>query len=144
MKHVVLLTALLFSFCLLGQDWKENYTEALLTSQQENKPLVLVFSGSDWCGPCKRLDRNIWQSETFKTYAAEHYVLYNADFPRKKTNKLPEERLNANKQLAERYNPKGHFPLVLVLNGQEEVLGKTGYAKISPDAYVSLLNSFVK
>ncbi|MEK6154736.1 thioredoxin family protein [Flavobacteriaceae bacterium 3-367] len=144
MKHSILITALLFSCCLLGQDWKGNYAEALLASKQESKPLVLVFSGSDWCGPCKRLDRNIWQSEAFKAYASQHYILYNADFPRKKTNKLPEEKINANKQLAERYNPKGHFPLVLVLNGQEEVLGKTGYEKVSPDAYLSLLNSFIK
>ena len=70
-------------------------------------------------------------------------MLYRADFPRKKVNQLPQEQLNQNKELAERYNTKGYYPLVLVLDKSEQVLGKTGYQKISPKAYIDVLNSFL-
>lgn len=134
---------LFFSVLVTGQDWKQNYKEALQLANAENKPLILVFSGSDWCPPCKRLDKNIWKSQTFKNFSAENYVLYNADFPRKKANKLSQELLYQNKRLAEQFNPKSQYPLVLVLDGEEQVLGTTGYRKISPEAYITVLNSFL-
>jgi thioredoxin-related protein len=127
-----------------AQNWKSSYEEALSISKEENKPIVLVFAGSDWCAPCIKLERNIWQSEAFVSYSNEHYVLYKADFPRKKTNQLAADVKEQNNKLAETYNPKGHFPLVVLLNSNEKVLGNTGYNKLSPDEYISLLNSFVK
>lgn len=127
-----------------AQNWESSFEQALLLSKQEKKPIILVFSGSDWCAPCIKLERDIWQSEEFKTYADEHYVLYKADFPRKKVNRLSDEIKGQNDKLAKKYNPNGHFPLVTVLNSNEEVLGNTGYKKLSPDQYMSLLNSFVK
>jgi len=103
-----------------------------------------VFAGSDWCAPCIKLERNIWQSSEFKTYAKNHYVLYKADFPRKKANQLSEELTKQNAELAERLNSKGHFPLIVILDSNDRVLGKTGYKKLNPDAYISLLNTFIK
>ena len=130
---------------LCSQQWKGDYSEALNAAQQENKPLILVFSGSDWCGPCIRLKKKILESAAFSKHADEHYVLYNADFPRKKKNLLPTEIMDANKRLAEKFNPKGYFPLVVVLDGQESVLGKTGFdKKLTPENYIGLLNSYVK
>jgi thioredoxin-related protein len=143
MRYSLVICALFFSALVSAQDWKQNYSEALEQAISEDKPLILVFSGSDWCPPCKRLDRNIWTSEKFKSFSAKEYVLYKADFPRKKVNKLPQEQLNQNKKLAERFNPKGHYPLVLVLDKSEQVLGTTGYQKISPEAYIAVLNSFL-
>ena len=137
-------------FCFLfgslqAQEWQENFDDALALANDENKPIVLVFSGSDWCAPCIRLKRTILESEDFRNYAASHYVLYNADFPRKKKNQLPLEKLNSNKRLAEKYNPTGYFPLVVVMDKQESVLGKTGFdRKATPEEYISLLNGFVK
>ena len=127
-----------------AQDWKSSYEEALSISKADNKPIVLVFAGSDWCAPCIKLERNIWQSKIFVSYSNEHYVLYKADFPRKKANQLTADVKEQNNKLAERYNPNGHFPLVVVLNSNEAVLGHTGYKNISPDQYISLLNSLVK
>ncbi len=142
-------TFLLLSLCTVqlvsAQDWKGDYEDALNTAQHDKKPLILVFSGSDWCGPCIRLKKKVLESETFSTYADDNYVLYNADFPRKKKNLLPKERMDVNKRLAEKFNPNGYFPLVVVLDSQESVLGKTGFdKKLSPEKYIGLLNSFVK
>ena len=135
---------LFFSVLVSAQDWKQDYNEALEQAIAEDKPLILVFSGSDWCSPCKRLDKNIWTSDKFKSFSSKEYVLYKADFPRKKINKLPQEQLNQNKKLAERFNPKGYYPLVLVLDKSEQVLGTTGYQKIGPEAYIAVLNSFLQ
>jgi thioredoxin-related protein len=134
----------MFSALVSAQDWKESYSEVLHLAEKESKPILLVFAGSDWCAPCIRLERNIWQSEAFVSYSNEHYILYKADFPRKKTNQLAADVKEQNNKLAETYNPNGHFPLVAVLNSKEEVLGMTGYKKLSPDQYISLLNSFIK
>ncbi len=131
------------TICLSGQDWQENYGSALSIAQTEDKPLIVVFAGSDWCGPCKKLEKKIWQSDVFKTYASENYVLYKADFPRKKANQLSKEKVAENGKLAALYNPKGHFPLVVVLNKREDVLGKVGYEKVDATGYLSLLNAFV-
>lgn len=144
MKNLALVLFLLFSFSLSGQEWIGDYKEVLSQASANDKPIVLVFAGSDWCAPCIKLERNIWQSNEFSTYASENYILYKADFPRKKANKLSKEKAETNGQLAEKYNPKGYFPLVVILNKGEEVLGTTGYANVSPKEYISLINSFIK
>lgn len=144
MKKIISLILFLFSAVVFSQNWQPTYGEALACAKENNKPLILVFSGSDWCAPCIKLDKSIWQSEDFKSYAKENYVMYRADFPRKKSNRLSEEITGQNNELAERFNPKGHFPLVVVLNENEEILGTTGYKKITPWEYISLLNTLIK
>lgn len=136
-------------FCLffgtLQAQWQESFEDALELAEEANKPIVLVFSGSDWCAPCIRFKRNILDSEDFKDYSESHYVLYNADFPRKKKNELPVEKSNSNKSLAAQFNPNGYFPLVVVLDKEKAILGKTGFdRRTSPKAFISLLNNFVR
>ena len=142
-----LIYILLFASCgmLQAQQWQESFDDALTKAAIEDKPIVLVFSGSDWCAPCIRLKRHVFDSDAFKAYALEHYVMYDADFPRKKKNQLPEEKLNVNKSLAEKYNPKGYFPLVVVMDKDQHVLGTTGFvARTSPEKYIKALNKFLK
>ncbi|TMM53140.1 thioredoxin family protein [Maribacter algarum] len=144
MKIVAPILFFFFSICTFAQDWEDTYAETVATSVDQNKPIVLVFAGSDWCAPCIKLDKTIWQSEEFKTYSKENYILYKADFPRKKANQLSAEMAQQHALLAERFNPKGHFPLVVVLNQEEKVLGKMGYKKTTPEDYISLLNNCLK
>ncbi|MDF0715953.1 thioredoxin family protein [Muricauda sp. 334s03] len=142
-----LIYILLFASCgmLQAQQWQDSFDDALTKAAGEDKPIVLVFSGSDWCAPCIRLKRHVFDSDAFKEYALEHYVMYDADFPRKKKNQLPEEKLNVNKSLAEKYNPKGYFPLVVVMDKDQNVLGTTGFvARTSPEKYIKTLNKFLK
>lgn len=141
MRIITPLLLFLFSTCFYGQDWMPSYGEAVTAAEKEGKPIVLVFSGSDWCAPCIKLDKTIWQSGEFKSYSQKNYVLYKADFPRKKTNQLSDKLARENSELAERFNPKGHFPLVVVLDAGENVLGKMGYKKVIPKDYISLLNN---
>lgn len=127
-----------------AQEWSESYTQALEKAATEHKNVLLVFSGSDWCGPCIKLDTQIWQSKEFIKYARQNLVLFKADFPRKKKNKLPEKVSVANAEIANTFNPNGYFPLVLLLNKEEEILGKTGYKNVSPSEYIRHLTTFVK
>lgn len=135
---------LFFASTLFAQAWKASYKEALTEAQKKDSPILLVFAGSDWCAPCIKLDREIWQSDTFRNYAASNFILYKADFPRKKANRLSESRTEQNDKLAEKFNPNGHFPLVVLLDSNEHILGETGYIKSTPEAYVEHLKSFVK
>jgi len=143
MERIVLIIALLFSVMLSAQNWSKAYDDALAISSKENKPILLVFSGSDWCGPCIKLDKEIWKSNEFSSYSTK-VVLYKADFPRKKDNKLPESLAKSNAMLAEKFNPNGFFPLVVLLDKNQKVLGQTGYKKMPPADYIAHLSTFVK
>jgi len=127
-----------------AQDWQESFTEALAMAKEVDKPLILVFAGSDWCGPCIKLDKEIWQSAAFKEYSKDNFILYKADFPRKKANKLSGAFARQNEKLAEKYNSQGHFPLVVILDEEGNILGKTGYNKGTPATYIAHLNTFLK
>jgi len=105
---------------------------------------MLVFAGSDWCVPCMKLDRHIFQSSKFQKYAEDKLIFYKADFPRKKANQLAPEIVSVNNQLAEKFNPKGHFPLVVLLDSNEKIIGTFGYQNKPIEDYISLLNSFLK
>jgi len=137
------LILLFISSSLLAQDWQTDFEKTKELAATENKTIILVFQGSDWCAPCMKLEKEIWQSNEFKTFAKEHYVLYKADFPRKKVNQLDSEQVKRNKALAEKYNSKGYFPFVAVIDKNGKVLGETGYKKMTPKEYINHLESFI-
>ena len=125
-----------------AQEWLTDIKKAKELATTKNCNIILVFQGTDWCAPCIKLEKEIWNSEEFKNYAKENFVLLKAEFPRKKKNKLPEEQQKQNNLLAEKYNKQGYFPLVVVLDKNGNVLGTTGYKKITPTEYIKILTSF--
>lgn len=143
MKTLFISLLFLFTAVILNaQEWQTDYNTALNQAKNENKNIILVFSGSDWCAPCIKLEKEILNSEDFKNYASENFVLLKAEFPRKKKNKLSEEQQEKNNQLAEKYNKQGYFPCVVVLDAAGKVKGVTGYKNISPKEYIKILTSF--
>lgn len=144
MKNIFLIALLLFSTLGFAQNWTTNFDEAKATADKENKNILLVFSGSDWCAPCIKLDKNVWQSEAFKAYANDKFVLLRADFPKKKANVLPEALKNANLALAEKYNKEGFFPLVVVLDKNGKVMAKKGYENQTAEKFVAELQDIIK
>jgi thioredoxin-related protein len=129
---------------MYSQDWKTSLDEAKAIALKENKNIILVFSGSDWCAPCIKLDKNIWQSDPFIEEAKKSWVLVKADFPKKKNKALTEELKAQNALLAEKYNKEGNFPLVVIMDKNGKVLGKTGFKNITPQEYINQLHSFEK
>lgn len=139
--------SLLFLFTLLvnsiySQNWQTNFDEVKKQAQASNKNIILVFSGSDWCAPCIKLDKEIFKSNEFIFYSNEHFILLKADFPRKKQNTLTAEQQEHNRQLAKTYNKNGYFPFVVTLSPAGKVLGQMGYEKISPTEYIHKLAAF--
>lgn len=142
-KKIILSIFLLFTlYSINAQEWLTDIDMAKKVALQKNQKIILVFQGSDWCAPCIKLDTEIWSTPEFIAYSKEHYVLLKADFPRKKKNMLDKKQQEKNNQLAEKYNTTGFFPYVVVLDKNAHVLGSTGYKKVSPTAYIEILNSF--
>lgn len=144
MKKFFLLLLLTTFSTSFSQNWETNFAEAKVKAAKENKNIILVFSGSDWCAPCIKLDKKVWQSEAFDKASKENWIIYKADFPKKKGNQLPEELANQNKALAEKYNKAGNFPLVVLLDKNGKVLGMESFKNISAEEYVQLIHSFEK
>jgi len=143
-KTIILFLVLISSFNVFAQNWIKDIDEAKQIAASENKTIILVFQGSDWCAPCIKLDREIWSTEEFKTYAKDHYVMLQADFPRKKKNSLSNEQQEKNNNLAEKYNKNGYFPFVVVLDKNGKILKESGYLKTTPSQYIELLNTTSK
>ncbi len=119
-------------------DWSSSFETAKAAAVKEHKYILLNFSGSDWCGPCIRLHKEIFESETFSGFAHNNLVMLNADFPRQKKNQLEKSIQKQNEQLAERYNDKGIFPLTLLLDADGKTI-KTweGLPKESPEEFIN-------
>lgn len=144
MKKIIILLLLFTGTIGYSQNWNSSFVEAQKKAVTENKNILLVFSGSDWCAPCIKLDKTIWKSEEFNKEATENWILYKADFPKKKANLLSLELTAENKKIAERYNKEGNFPLVLLLDPSGKVLGITGYKNVTPQEYIQIIHSFEK
>lgn len=125
-----------------AQEWLTDFETAKNVAFEQNKKIILVFQGSDWCAPCIKLNTEIWSSDEFIAYAKNHFVMLRADFPKKEKNKLSESQQQENIKLMEKFNKSGFFPYVVILNNKGEVLGNTGYKKVSPETYIELLNDY--
>ena len=135
-----LLTLLLFT-SLAPLIWSVNFKDAEEIAKKEHKMIFVNFSGSDWCGPCIRLRKEILESTTFEKYATDHLVLVRADFPRQKKNNLSKEQTKLNEQLADKYNPEGKFPFSLLLDEDGKIIKEwDGYPKETADQFVEQIN----
>ncbi|REE81918.1 thioredoxin-related protein [Lutibacter oceani] len=139
---IAILFLFIGSYTMYSQNWNTNFDDAKNLALKENKNIILVFQGSDWCAPCIKLDREIWSTPEFIKYSKQHFIMFKADFPRKSKNRLTEKQQIQNKRLMEKYNKPGYFPYVVVLNKKGEVLGNTGYKKTTPSEYIKILISF--
>ena len=120
--------------------WSEDFAACQAKAAQLKKPIFALFTGSDWCIWCKRLEGEILSKEEFANYAAENLILFKADFP----NAIEQSAaLKAqNKELGKKYGIRG-YPTVLLLDAKGEVIGKTGYRKGGPASYVENLKSML-
>lgn len=144
MKNIAVVLLFFITALVNAQTWVTNIEEAKTLAAKENKTILLVFSGSDWCAPCMKLEKVVWKSEEFKQEAENKWVLLRADFPKKKGNQLSAELTASNKKLAEKYNKGGNFPLVVMLDKTGKVIGMTGFKNVTAEEYIKMINSLVK
>jgi thioredoxin-related protein len=120
MKYLLIITAIALSS--LGTKWEPNFENAKKTAKEKNELILLNFSGSDWCGPCIRMHKEIFNDAAFLKMAEQNLVMVNADFPRNKKNQLAATVKKQNEALADAYNPTGKFPLTVLINADGKVL----------------------
>ena len=116
--------------------WLTNFETAQARARSEKKLLLINFTGSDWCPPCIMLERQVFSQPEFKEYAAQHLILLEVDFPRRK--ELSEEQKAANAKLAEQYGIYA-FPTVVVLDSNGKALGQLGYMRGGPKTFIAAL-----
>ena len=105
--------------------WSTSYSEGLAIAKKTGKPMLVDFTGKDWCGPCMELKKNVFDTDTFKRWADKNVVLIELDFPpQNSTRQTPEENI----QFARQYRIQG-YPTVLFISPDEQVLGRTGYGQ---------------
>lgn len=138
-----LVTILLFMLFTPFVTWLGDFNTAKVEATQAHKLILINFSGSDWCGPCIRLRKEILESPGFEGYAAEHLILVRADFPRQKKNQPSKEQVKLNEALAEKYNSEGKFPYTLLVDESGKVLKAwDGYPDETPEQFVADIRKY--
>lgn len=137
---ISLVLSLAFTACALAAGWEDNFDQALSEAKQAGKYVLMDFSGSDWCGWCVRLDKEVFDRPAFKKYAKENLVLFIADFPRQtpQGSRLKKQ----NQELASRYGIRG-FPTVVLLSPAGEEVARTGYRPGGAEGYVEHLKGII-
>jgi thioredoxin-related protein len=138
MKTVLFILA--SSLLFYSGDWLSDFDQAKQVAKESNKLILLSFSGSDWCGPCIKMKKDVFDKPEFQDFANQHLVLVRADFPRNKKNQLDAKQREHNERLAEQYNSKGKFPLTVLLDANGKVLYEwDGYQGKSASEFVNEL-----
>jgi len=110
-----------------GEGWLKNYDEALAEAKKEKRNVLVYFTGSDWCPPCKMLKKDLFDTEDFKTVATNYTLLY-IDIPRRR-DILSVEQMKHNTDLMAKINSGGVFPLMIILDAKGTQLDKySGYS----------------
>jgi protein disulfide-isomerase len=137
----LLLTLGILSSAMADPSWETDYNKAQNQAKAGNKLVLLDFTGSDWCGWCIKLNREVFSKPEFKDYATKNLVLVEIDFPRAKaqTDSLKKQ----NEQLASQYGIQG-FPTIIVLNGQGRKVGELGYMEGGASAFIAELEKLRK
>lgn len=124
-----------------SEGWETNFEKASAKAKAEGKHVLIDFSGSDWCGWCIKLDKEVFSQKAFKAYAEENLVLVLADFPRD-TSGQSEELQKQNKALSEKFGIRG-FPTIYILDPNGKTVDKTGYQAGGPEAYVEYIKGVI-
>jgi thioredoxin-related protein len=123
-----------------GFELMTDFEVAKSQAKINNKPILLIFSGSDWCGWCVKLDQEVFSTPEFKEWAAENAISVIADFPARK--ELPAELKMQNEKLRDTYGVTG-FPTVLLLKDDGSVIARTGYQRGGAANYIRHLKMFM-
>jgi len=101
-----------------------DYKKALETAKAEKKPVMVNFTGSDWCGWCIKLKKEVFSQSDFQKFAKEKLVLLEVDFPQKK--ELPAETKAQNDKLQKEFQIQG-YPTIVILDPSGKELDRGGY-----------------
>lgn len=122
--------------------WVTDLPVAQAQARKENKLVLMNFTGSDWCGWCKKLQKEVFSTKEFEQYAKANVVLVEIDFPDKKPQ--TQQLKAANEALQGKFKAEG-YPTIVVLNKDgKEVWRQVGYLAGGPAAWIDRLNAAKK
>jgi protein disulfide-isomerase len=146
MKHFLITITSMFALALgavAGESgWLDDFEAAKKQAKEENKTILINFTGSDWCGWCIRLEKEVFSKKEFKDFAKDNLVLMEADFPNKK--KLSAKVKAQNKKLDKEYKVEGYPTLYLVDAEGKRLTDDIGYREGGAQAYVDHLKTLMK
>ncbi|MDY0083087.1 MAG: thioredoxin family protein [Ignavibacteriaceae bacterium] len=148
MKKIALLMILFSLFSIACSEsgakdslnWETNLETALEKAKQENKAVLVNFTGSDWCIWCQRLSDEVFSENEFESFANDNLILVKLDFP-KNIEQTVETKMY-NNQLAQKFGIQG-FPTILLFNSQGQMVLQTGYQPGGAANYVSHLKGYL-
>lgn len=132
-----ILSTPLFCFCQMNNSPDQAFSAAL----ENGKPVLLYFSGSDWCLPCQRFNKTIISDSSFKKYAYGNLVVIEADFPQKST--LTKQQVLWNEKLAEEFDPNGIFPYLLLVHADKTIISSLEYLHYDPQQFIEEINKAI-
>ncbi|NRT16066.1 protein disulfide-isomerase [Flavobacterium sp. 28A] len=150
MKKIVILFLLIFGVQFAQSQelvWHTNVKEAIAVSEKQKRPLLLFFTGSDWCGWCIRLQKEVLLTPEFKKWASENVVLVELDYPRRtpQTNEIKAQNIELQQAFGIQGFPTIHFAKGITKNDKVnfEGLGSTGYVAGGPTAWLAVADKIV-
>lgn len=142
MKYIAFLVFFISTVSLQAQEakWHTDFEKAKKVAKQQNKPIIMYFTGSDWCGPCKMLKKDFWLDQKFLAKAND-FVLLEVDIPFRDDIISPSQ-MKKNMKLQDKYNKDKSFPTTLLLDANGRVKGEvSGYSMLRDTApYYAFLN----
>ena len=121
-------------------NWLTDLSVVQAKAKEEGKPILMDFTGSDWCGWCIKLKKEVFSKPAFIDYANEHLILMTVDFPNRKQQE--ESLKDQNNTLLDNYGVKA-FPTIILVDAEGKVLGETSYRRGGPEAYIDHLKSLL-
>jgi protein disulfide-isomerase len=140
---ISILMVIVMLYCSKSEaiNWETDFEKASSVAKDSGKYMLLDFSGSDWCGWCIRLEKEIFSQGAFMDFAKENLVCVLVDFPRAK--KQSKDLKQQNVDLAQKYNVKG-YPTIIILSSDGKPVGVTGYLQGGPWEYARHLKKIIE
>jgi len=117
-------------------EWTMDFEAAKKLAKEKNLPILMNFTGSDWCGWCKLMDKSVFSTEAWKTYATQNVVTVYIDFPKDKK-LVPEKFVDSNKELSKKFSVRGYPTYILLASDGEKQIGQLGASKTAtPESFI--------
>jgi len=137
----VILLSITTTFGRAPAGWTEDYAKAMKQAKAENKHVLLDFTGSDWCSWCIKLDHEIFDKASFKSFAKDNLVLVKVDFP--ESTPIAAKTKAQNEKLKGQFGITG-FPTLFILDADGKQVWKGGYMAGGPDAFIKATAGVLK
>lgn len=124
-----------------GINWFTDYSQATAAAKKQNKPMILFFTGSDWCGWCKKMVQEVFKSPEFAQEVGNDFIFVDVDFPMNQ--QLAANITQQNAQLKQQYGVTG-YPTLIILDSNQNFVAETGYRPGGGKAYADYLKQLIQ